>query len=54
MNDLAMLIVEDDLLGRGTALTTGDIPELQDAVTVVGYPTGGTHLGSVNNINKDR
>ena len=43
--DLAMLAVEDDAFWAEVApLPLGDIPELQDGVTVVGYPTGGDNI----------
>ena len=43
--DLAMLAVEDEAFWAEVApLPLGDIPELQDGVTVVGYPTGGDNI----------
>eukprot|EP01118_Nematostelium_gracile_P007791 TRINITY_DN2554_c0_g1_i1.p1 TRINITY_DN2554_c0_g1~~TRINITY_DN2554_c0_g1_i1.p1 ORF type:complete len:442 (-),score=106.86 TRINITY_DN2554_c0_g1_i1:35-1360(-) len=43
--DLALLGVEDDLFWSGMAiLDFGGIPHLQEAVTVVGYPTGGDNI----------
>jgi S1-C subfamily serine protease len=43
--DLALLTVEDDAFWEGLeALPLGEIPQLQDAVTVVGYPTGGDNI----------
>eukprot|EP00922_Rhytidocystis_sp_ex-Travisia-forbesii_P065139 GHVS01096820.1.p1 GENE.GHVS01096820.1~~GHVS01096820.1.p1 ORF type:complete len:865 (-),score=130.72 GHVS01096820.1:71-2665(-) len=44
-SDLAVLTVEEDEFWEGVApLSFGDIPHLQDAVVVVGYPTGGDNL----------
>jgi S1-C subfamily serine protease len=43
--DLALLGVEDDSFWSGlTILEFGGIPHLQEAVTVVGYPTGGDNI----------
>ena len=43
--DLAVLNVEDASFWEGTQeLTFGDIPELQQSVVVVGFPTGGDNL----------
>jgi S1-C subfamily serine protease len=43
--DLAMLTVEDDAFWEDLhPLELGGIPELQEAVTVVGYPTGGDNI----------
>lgn len=43
--DLAMLAVEDDAFWEDVKpLPLGGIPELQEAVTVVGYPTGGDNI----------
>lgn len=40
--DIAMLTVEDDEFWEGLpAVEFGELPRLQDAVTVVGYPIGG-------------
>lgn len=40
--DIAMLAVDDDAFWEGLpAVEFGDLPRLQDAVTVVGYPIGG-------------
>lgn len=44
-SDLAMLSVEDPLFWQGvTPLEFGKMPELQDVVQVVGYPTGGDNI----------
>ncbi|GIX66278.1 serine protease [Babesia caballi] len=43
--DLAILAVDDDAFWEGVRpLDLGDVPSLHDAVTVVGYPTGGDNL----------
>ncbi|GAM25013.1 hypothetical protein SAMD00019534_081880 [Acytostelium subglobosum LB1] len=43
--DLALLTVDDDAFWTGiTPLELGDIPELQDTITVVGFPTGGSNI----------
>jgi len=43
--DLAVLTVVDELFWRDVeALEFGDIPELQESVTVIGYPTGGDSI----------
>ena len=43
--DLAVLDVEDPTFWEGTQeLEFGDIPELQQSVVVVGFPTGGDNL----------
>uniref|UniRef100_A0A7S3LW79 Protease Do-like PDZ domain-containing protein n=2 Tax=Palpitomonas bilix TaxID=652834 RepID=A0A7S3LW79_9EUKA len=43
--DIAMLMVEDDAFWEGVVpLTFGDLPHLQESVTVVGYPIGGDNI----------
>src|SRR3989338_10027228 len=43
--DLALLRVREEAFWTYcTALELGDVPELQDAVACVGYPTGGGNL----------
>jgi S1-C subfamily serine protease len=43
--DLAILQVEDDSFYNGvTPLQFGDLPKLQDTVTVYGYPVGGDNI----------
>ncbi len=43
--DLAVLSVEDEDFWVGTcALEFGHVPELQQSVVVVGFPTGGDNL----------
>ncbi len=43
--DLAILKVEDPTFFNNTAsIDFGDLPKLQDTVTVIGYPTGGDEL----------
>ncbi|CDR95924.1 DegP protease, putative [Babesia bigemina] len=43
--DLAILTVDDDSFWSGVKpLELGEVPSLHDAVTVVGYPTGGDNL----------
>jgi S1-C subfamily serine protease len=43
--DLAVLTVHEDYFWRDVEdLEFGDIPELQEAVTVIGYPTGGDSI----------
>ncbi|EGC34675.1 hypothetical protein DICPUDRAFT_153086 [Dictyostelium purpureum] len=43
--DLAMLTVEDDEFWKDIVpLEMGDLPDLQDTVTVVGFPTGGSNI----------
>jgi len=43
--DLAVLTVADESFWRDVeALEFGDIPELQEAITVIGYPTGGDSI----------
>ncbi|KAM9997638.1 hypothetical protein ACTFIY_007286 [Dictyostelium cf. discoideum] len=43
--DLAMLTVEDDEFWEGLIpLELGDLPDLQDTITVVGFPTGGSNI----------
>jgi len=50
-SDLAMLTVEDDSFWEGIApLEFGDIPHLQDSVTVIGYPTGGDNISITQGI----
>jgi S1-C subfamily serine protease len=44
-SDLAVLTVEDDSFWRDVdCLEFGDIPELQESITVIGYPTGGDSI----------
>lgn len=44
-SDLAVLTVEDDSFWRDVdVLEFGDIPELQESITVIGYPTGGDSI----------
>jgi len=44
-SDLAVLTVEDESFWRDVdVLEFGDIPELQEAITVIGYPTGGDSI----------
>lgn len=44
-SDLAVLTVEDDAFWRDVdVLEFGDIPELQEPITVIGYPTGGDSI----------
>ncbi len=44
-SDLAILTVEDTTFFEGvTPLTLGDLPRLQDTVTVIGFPVGGDQL----------
>jgi S1-C subfamily serine protease len=41
-SDLAVLMVDDDEFWKDVSpLEFGDLPYLQDGVTVLGYPTGG-------------
>ncbi|KAK1442160.1 trypsin-like serine proteases domain containing protein [Babesia gibsoni] len=43
--DLALLTVDDEAFWEGVhPLELGEVPNLHDAVTVVGYPTGGDNL----------
>lgn len=43
--DIAVLTVDDDAFWEGVVpLKFGSIPQLQDDVTVVGYPTGGDNI----------
>jgi S1-C subfamily serine protease len=43
--DLALLTVEDDAFWKDMQpLELGGVPELQDSVTVIGFPTGGDQL----------
>jgi len=44
-SDLAVLTVEDESFWRDVdCLEFGDIPELQEPITVIGYPTGGDSI----------
>jgi len=44
-SDLAVLTVDDDSFWQDVdVLEFGDIPELQDPITVIGYPTGGDSI----------
>jgi S1-C subfamily serine protease len=44
-SDLAVLTVEDESFWRDVdCLEFGDIPELQESITVIGYPTGGDSI----------
>lgn len=44
-SDLAVLTVEDEAFWRDIdCLEFGDIPELQESITVIGYPTGGDSI----------
>jgi S1-C subfamily serine protease len=44
-SDLAVLTVDDDTFWRDVdCLEFGDIPELQESITVIGYPTGGDSI----------
>jgi len=50
-SDLAMLTVEDDSFWEGiTPLEFGEVPHLQDSVTVIGYPTGGDNISITQGI----
>lgn len=43
--DLAVITVEDDAFWRDVdVLEFGDVPHLQESVTVIGYPTGGDSI----------
>jgi len=48
--DLALLEVLDGSFGDVAPLTLGDTPQLQDSVTVVGYPTGGETISVTKGI----
>ncbi|KAL8162149.1 hypothetical protein V2J09_013638 [Rumex salicifolius] len=49
--DIAMLTVDDDEFWDGiTPLEFGDLPALQDAVTVVGYPIGGDTISVTSGV----
>ncbi|XP_071710998.1 protease Do-like 9 [Rutidosis leptorrhynchoides] len=49
--DIAMLTVSDDEFWEGiTPLEFGDLPALQDAVTVVGYPIGGDTISVTSGV----
>ncbi|KAL4581640.1 hypothetical protein LXL04_006166 [Taraxacum kok-saghyz] len=49
--DIAMLTVNDDEFWEGIApLEFGDLPALQDAVTVVGYPIGGDTISVTSGV----
>lgn len=49
--DLAMLVVDDDIFWEGLeALEFGSVPELQDEVVCVGYPTGGDNISVTQGI----
>lgn len=44
-SDLALLTVEDESFWRDVdVLEFGDIPDLQESITVIGYPTGGDSI----------
>jgi len=44
-SDMAVLTVDDDMFWTDLpTLTFGDVPNMQDNVTVIGYPTGGDSL----------
>lgn len=44
-SDLAVLTVEDEAFWRDVdCLEFGDIPDLQESITVIGYPTGGDSI----------
>lgn len=44
-SDLAVLTVEDESFWRDVdVLEFGDIPDLQESITVIGYPTGGDSI----------
>ncbi|ETO17996.1 hypothetical protein RFI_19301 [Reticulomyxa filosa] len=54
--DLAILTVKDEKFWENTkALNFGGIPQLQDSIVVVGYPTGGDNIcvtkGVISRIN---
>lgn len=47
----AMLTVEDDEFWEGVSpVQFGDLPALQDAVTVVGYPIGGDTISVTSGV----
>lgn len=47
----ALLTVEDDEFWEGVSpLEFGDLPALQDAVTVVGYPIGGDTISVTSGV----
>ncbi|GMI76586.1 degradation of periplasmic proteins 9, DegP protease 9 [Hibiscus trionum] len=49
--DIAMLTVEDDEFWEGVPpVEFGDLPALQDAVTVVGYPIGGDTISVTSGV----
>lgn len=49
--DIAMLTVEDDEFWEGVSpVEFGDLPALQDAVTVVGYPIGGDTISVTSGV----
>ncbi|WCJ20927.1 DegP protease 9 [Euphorbia peplus] len=49
--DIALLTVNDDEFWEGiTPLEFGDLPALQDAVTVVGYPIGGDTISVTSGV----
>ncbi|CAI9112552.1 OLC1v1013017C1 [Oldenlandia corymbosa var. corymbosa] len=49
--DIAMLAVEDDEFWEGVSpVDFGDLPALQDAVTVVGYPIGGDTISVTSGV----
>ena len=46
-----MLTVEDEEFWEGVSpVEFGDLPELQDAVTVVGYPIGGDTISVTSGV----
>ncbi|XP_050223892.1 protease Do-like 9 [Mercurialis annua] len=49
--DIAMLTVEDDEFWQGvSAIEFGELPALQDSVTVVGYPIGGDTISVTSGV----
>jgi len=49
--DIALLTVEDDAFWEGSeAIELGDLPRLQDDVTVVGYPIGGDTISVTSGV----
>lgn len=49
--DIALLTVDDDEFWEGvSAVEFGDLPALQDAVTVVGYPIGGDTISVTSGV----
>ncbi|KAL8457720.1 hypothetical protein ACS0TY_034731 [Phlomoides rotata] len=49
--DIALLTVEDDEFWQGVSpVEFGDLPALQDAVTVVGYPIGGDTISVTSGV----